>query len=157
MTPSTTPHQSHSPSMPYLPVPQSVSDIDMNFIMNIHQALNQSLEALIVASRGIGGSQMNLLTRYQYLLYMHKIMQGIFNLLSFMLLRVLQLMDVSIVYLQVLFYRILRIHPFLAQVLPILVLSLLSLHTATIVYSSILYIQEVISMATEVDPEIIIA
>jgi hypothetical protein len=48
----------------------------MKFIMNIHQALNQSLEALIVASKGIGGSQMNLLTRYRlgYLVYVHKIM-----------------------------------------------------------------------------------
>ena len=84
-------------------------------------------------------------------------MRGIFNFLFFTLLRVLQLRDVGIVYLQKLFYRILGIHLFLTQVLPVLISSLLSLLTATIVYSSILYIQEAISMATEADPDVIIA
>lgn len=172
ITPSTMSHPSHSQNTsasissraqspsPCPPVPRLLSD--MNFILNIQQALNESLEALTVTSNGRWGFQKNLL---------YKMMQGIFNFLSFTLRGVRQLVDVGNVYLQtwldsgstharMLLHRILSIHPLLTQVLrvlDILVSPLLSLHTATTFYSCILYIQEVISMTTEVDPEVIIA
>jgi len=74
-------------------------------------------------------------------------------------------MNIGIVYLQkwlnlgstYVLHWMMGIHLFLAQVLHILVSSLQSLHTATIFYLCILYIQEAISMATEVDKDVIIA
>jgi len=61
---------------------------------------------------------------------------------------------------RMLLHRILGIHPLLAHMICILiklVLPFLLLHTATIFYLYILYIQEAMSMAMEVDPEVIIA
>ena len=131
-------------AMPRIPVPQLISKVD--FIKKIQLALNRALK----------------------LLKAHKMMRGGFNFLSFMLKAVLQLIYVGTVYLQnwldlghiyarILYYRIVVIHPFFAQVLPLFIWSLRSLHTATIVYSCILYIQEAISLATKVDSEVIIA
>ena len=192
-TPSTTPHPSHSQDTSASihsraqrrrppPVPQLVSD--MNFILNIQQALNKSLEALSVTPNGRWGSQKNLLYKIMrgisnFLSFTLRgvfnvlsfTLRGVFSLFSFTLWGVWQLVDIGNVYLRVwlnsgstharmLLHRILGIHPLLAllaQMLHILVSPLLSLHTTTIFYSCILYIQEVISMATEVDPEVIIA
>ena len=164
-TPSTMPHPPHSHNtssihsrawntLPPLPILQFVGKV--NFIMNIEQALNHSLDALSVSSKGIGG--------LRYLVYKHKVMRGILTFLSFILQAVLQLMYIGAVYLptwlslgwihtRTLPHRILSIHPFL----PLFVSSLQSLHTATIFYLCILYIQEARIMATEVDPELIIA
>ena len=102
------------------------------------------------------------------LVYKHKMMRGIFNFLFFTLRAALQLMYVEAVYSQIwlnlgymhariLYHRILSIHPLLAHVLPLFILPFRSLHSATIFYLCILYIQEAISMATEVDPDVIVA
>ncbi|KAN0127447.1 hypothetical protein V8E53_014733 [Lactarius tabidus] len=53
--------------------------------------------------------------------------------------------------------RILVIHPSLAQVVPLVISFLLSLHPATLLYACLLYIHEAVVMATEMDPELTIA
>jgi hypothetical protein len=138
----------------------------LNFALNIQQALNKSLEAYSVTLNRIGGSNIDLLTGY--LAHEHQMMCGVFSFGFFALLVVLQLLNTGIVYLEMwlnsrcmharmLLRRVIMIHPLLEQVLSILASSLLSLHTATILYLCILYIQEAISMVTEVDPEAILA
>ena len=169
--PSTTPYQSHpqntSPALPsihlrpqspspHIPTRQLVPDVNM--VLKFQQALS-------MASNGIGDSRMDPLTGYRA--YKHRMKRGIFNSLSFTWV-ILHLVNVGIVYLQmwlnsgrmhaiILLHRINRIHPFLAQGIYGLVSCLLSLHTTTILYSCILYFQEAIFMATEVDTEAIIA
>jgi hypothetical protein len=149
---------------PHIPIPQLASNL--NFALNIQQALNKSLEAYSMTLNRIGGSNMDLLTRY--LAHKHQMMHSIFNFGFFMLWVVLQLLNTGIVYLEMwlnsrciharmLLCRVIMIHLLLEQVLSILALSLLSLHTATILYLCILYIQKAILMVTEVDPEAILA
>ena len=183
VAPSTMPHPLHSQTtsasirsgaqgpLPCPPIPQLVSN--MSFILNIQQTLNESLEALSVTSNGQWGSQKNLLYKIirRIIIYLSLTLQGVGNFLSFMLRGVWQLVDVGNVYLQMWLnlgsmharthlHRIISIHPLLAHVIRILVKlvsPLLSLHTATIFYSCILYIQEAVSIATEVDSEVMIA
>ena len=150
-TPSRTQTPSQSPSPP---PPQFVRKA--NFIVNFSQVLNQSLEALDVTRKENGVFQMGLMTR------------PIFNYFSFTFQVLLQLIDIGNAYLQtwldmgrmrarMLLCRMLLIHPIFTQMLSVLISSLLSLHPATIFYSCLLYIQEAIVLATEVDTEIIVA
>lgn len=53
--------------------------------------------------------------------------------------------------------RIIPVHPGLARVLTTIISSLLSLHPATLLYACLLYIHEAVVMATEMDPELIVA
>ena len=137
-------------------------------MVDIQQTLDQYLKAISMASNPVWGSQVNLLARYLPAVYKHKMMPGVFDFLSFTFWGVLRLMNAGTVYLiiwlllvpmhaRMLLHKIIGTYLFLAQVLPILFSWPLSLHTATILYSCILYIQEAISHATEVDPEVIIA
>lgn len=169
--PLTTPCRSHSqntsqvlPSIHLRPQSPSPHLPTRQLVRNINMALKIP-QALSMASNGIGDSRMDPLTGYQA--YKRRMKQGIFNLLSFTWV-ILQLVNVGIVYSQmwlnsgrmhtiVLLHRINGIHPFLAQGIYGLVSCLVSLHTTTILYSCILYFQEAIIMATEVDPEAIIA
>lgn len=128
---------------------------DINFILDVSDALNRSLETLSMVQTRTQGTERNQIER-------------IFNIFSFTLREVLRLVEIGNVYLQMwidlgsmyagsVVYRILRIHPLLAGVIPIIISPFLSLHTITLFYVCLLYIQEAIVMATETDPDLTIA
>ncbi|KAH9021471.1 hypothetical protein EDB85DRAFT_417328 [Lactarius pseudohatsudake] len=104
----------------------------------------------------------------KYLVYNRITMRHGFELLSSTLRGAIKLIEVGDIYLRmwsdlgsvhagVVLHRIQAIHPCLARLVPVIISSLLSIHTATLLYACLLYIREAIVMATEMDPELTIA
>jgi len=140
---------------------------DVSFLLDVSLTLNQSLEVLSVGQNpnGVRDPEMN---PVKYLETESMATRHTFELLSSTLRGAVQLVEIGNVYLVlwsdlgtmhagVVLRRILAIHPSLAWVVRVILSSLLSLHTATLLYACLLYIREAIVMATEMDPELTIA